>query len=159
MLKDLLIRKFREDDLSSLRNLMLEAENFGKPFLDSELLSLKRDNIPEFGCVYVALLGDTVVGYITLRKNIFAIAIDSIVVKKENQRKGVGTALIKQAKTYAISEGFKILRTDAGNFMDYAIKFYLACGFKPCGYVEHDWGLDTRQLHFYMDLSGKQSRT
>lgn len=159
MTKGLLIRKFKQDDLSSLRSLILDADNFGKPFLEPELLNLKRDSIPEFGCVYVAVLGDTIVGYITLRKNIFALAVDSIIVQKEHQRKGIGTALIEQAKTYGMSEGFKVLRADTGNFMDHAIKFYLACGFKPCGYVENDWGLNTRQLHFYMDLSEQQGRT
>lgn len=144
---------FRKEDLPSIRSLILKTENFGEPFLEVELLNIKRDSHPDFGCVYVALLNDNIVGYVTLRKNFFALAVDSIIVKKECRRKGIGKALIEKAKGCAKSLGTMILRTDTGNFMNYAIKFYLACGFKPCGYVEHDWGLNTKQLHFYMDLS------
>lgn len=152
-MKGLTIREFKDEDLTSLHNLILNAENFGEPFLKPEQLNIRRDSIPEFGRVYVACLKSEIAGYITLRKNIFALAVDSIIVKKEHQRKGIGKALIEKAKDYAKSEGIKVLRSDTGTFMEYAIKFYLACGFKPCGYVENDWGLNTKQLHFYKDLS------
>jgi len=153
MSEGLTIRIFKQDDLPSLNNLILKADNFGEPFLEAELLNIRRDSNPDFGRVYVALLNENIVGYITLRKNIFALAIDSIIVQREHQRKGIGKALIEKAKEHAKSLGIKVLRTDAGNFMNYAIKFYLACGFRPCGYVEHDWGLGTKQVHFYMDLT------
>ena len=150
---ELIIREFRQEDLSDLRSLILEAENFGEPFMDSEMLNLKRDGISDFGHVYVAALENKIIGYITLRKNIFAVAIDSIIVKKEHQRKGIGRALVEKAKAYVKSEGFRVLRTDTASFMEYAILFYLACGFTPCGYVQHDFGLNNTQVHFYMDLS------
>ena len=86
---------------------------------------------------------------------ILAIVIDTIIVEKIHQRKGIGRSLIEQAKMYARGENFKVLRVDTANFMTYAIRFYLACGFQPCGYVEHDWGLNIKQVHFYMDLSEK----
>ncbi len=81
--------------------------------------------------------------------------IDSIIVGRSYQRKGVGRKLVEKAKEYAKSQGIHVLRTDTGTFMDYAIKFYLACGFEPCGYVEHDFSLGSKQLHFYIDLSKK----
>ncbi len=149
----LTIRIFKQEDLPSLKSLILEADNFGEPFLEAELLNIKRDSNPDFGSVYVALLNENIVGYVTVRKNIFALAIDSIIVHKAHQREGIGKALIEKAKEHAKSLGIKVLRTDTGNFMNYAIKFYLDCGFRPCGYVEHDWGLNTKQLHFYMDLT------
>jgi GNAT superfamily N-acetyltransferase len=153
MLEGLVIREFEEGDLPALRCLILDAENFGEPFLEPEMLNIERDGVPEFGRVYVAAVDGEVVGYITLRRNIFALAVDSIIVDRNHQRRGIGRALIKRAKDYARSEGIKVLRTDTGTFMEYAIVFYQACGFEPCGYVEHDFGLHTRQLHFYMDLS------
>jgi len=137
---ELKIREYKEEDLPVLRPLIIEAKNFGEPFMESETL---------------AALGNVVVGYITLRKNIFAVAVDSIIVKKEYQRKGIGRELVENAKAYAKSEGFRVLRTDTASFMEYAIKFYLACGFLPCGYVHHDFGLNTTQVHFYIDLSDK----
>ena len=78
-------------------------------------------------------------------------------MKKEHQRKGIGRALIEKAKLYAKSEGFEVLRTDTASFMEYAILFYLECGFTPCGYVQHDFGLNTSQVHFYMDLRESKS--
>jgi len=150
------IRELSEEDLPALRKLILEAENFGEPFLQSELHNFKWYSIPELGVVYVAKVNNRPVGYIVLRKNIFATAIASIVVAKDHQRRGIGRALVEKAKEYAKSHNFKVLRVDTANFMDYAIRFYLACGFLPCGYVEHDFGLNTKQVHFYMDLTEKQ---
>jgi GNAT superfamily N-acetyltransferase len=148
-----IIRKYEEEDWQRLRELELSAENFGEPFLESEMRFIKRDSIPEFGAVFVAEINEMVGGYITLSKNIFSVVIDSIVVSNDMKREGVGTALIEKAKEYARNTGFKILRVDTGDFMDYAINFYLKAGFQPCGFVVHDWGLNTKQLHFYIDLS------
>lgn len=149
----IVVRKFDEKDLPILRELELSAENFGEQFLESEMRFIKRDSIPEFGAVFVAEIEGAIAGYITLSKNIFSIVIDSIVVRNEVKRKGVGSALIERAKEYAKDSEFKILRVDTGDFMDYAIDFYLKAGFQPCGFVINDWGLNSRQLHFYMDLS------
>jgi len=41
----------------------------------------------------------------------------------------------------------------AGLKMRIASRFYLACGFEPCGYVERDFSLGSKQLHFYIDLT------
>ena len=79
--------------------------------------------------------------------------VDSIIVDRSHQRKGVGRKLVEKAKEYAKSQGFRVLRTDTGAFMNYAIRFYLACGFEPCGYVEHDFSLGSKQLHFYINLT------
>jgi len=147
------IRELKKEDFPTLRKLILEAENFGEPFLETELHALRWNSIPDLGAVFVAVINNRPIGYITLRKNIFAVVIVSIIVTKDKQRQGVGKALIEKAKEYAKSHRFSVLRVDTGNFMDYAIKFYLACGFLPCGYVEHNFGLNTKQVHFYMDLT------
>ena len=147
------IRELTQEDLPTLRTLILEAENFGEPFLETELHALKWDSVPDLGKVFVATVKNQLVGYIALRKKVFALNIDSIIVAKARQKQGVGRALIEKAKDYAKSRKFKLLRVDTGNFMDYAIKFYIACGFLPCGYVENDFGLGTKQVHFYMDLT------
>ena len=147
------IRELKNEDLPTLRTLILEAQNFGEPFLKTELRTLKWDSVPDLGKVFVAIVKNQLVGYIALRKKVFALNIDSIIVAKTHQEQGVGRALIEKAKDYAKSHRFKLLRVDTGNFMDYAIKFYIACGFLPCGYVEHDFGLGMKQVHFYMDLT------
>ncbi len=147
------IREYASTDFSRVKELILKAENFGEPFLETELLNIKKNTSLRLGKVFVAILKDEVIGYISLGRRIFALMIDSIIIDRNHQRKGVGRKLIEKAKEYAKSQGFHVLRTDTGTFMDYAIRFYLACGFEPCGYVEHDFSLGSKQLHFYMDLT------
>ncbi len=147
------IREYSSSDLAQVRDLILKAENFGKPFLQNEMLNIRKNTSMGLGKVFVAILNGKVVGYISLGKRVFALTIDSIIVSSYFQRKNIGKRLVEKAKEYAKSQGFHLLRTDTGSFMDYAIKFYLACGFEPCGYVENDFSLGSRQLHFFIDLT------
>jgi GNAT superfamily N-acetyltransferase len=148
-------RGYNEKDLPTIRKLELAAENFGEQFLEWEMILMKRDSIPEFGAVFVAENKGEIVGYIALSKRIFSIQVDSLVVREDMRRKGVGTVLIEKAKEYTRDSNLSILRVDTGDFMNYAINFYLKAGFRPCGYVTHDFGPMSQQLHFYMDISGK----
>jgi ribosomal protein S18 acetylase RimI-like enzyme len=150
------IREYLPKDLTAVKALILEAENFGEPFLESELLHINKNTSLGLGKVFVATLKNRIVGYVSLGRRTFALMIDSIIVDRNHQRKGVGRKLVEEAKEYAKSQHLQVLRTDTGTFMDYAIKFYLACGFEPCGYVEHDFSLGSKQLHFYMDLTKKK---
>ena len=150
---ELSIREYSPSDLSQVRELILDAENFGEPFLETEMLNIKKNTSLGLGKVFVATLKGRVIGYISLGKRVFALMIDSVIVARNHQRKGVGKKLVEKAKKYAKSQGFHVLRTDTGTFMEYAIKFYLACGFEPCGYVEHDFSLGSKQLHFFIDLT------
>lgn len=152
---EVLIREYTSSDFSQVKKLILDAENFGEPFLETEMLNIKKNTSLGLGKIFVATIRDQLVGYISLGRRIFALMIDSIIVDRNHQRKGVGKKLVEKAKEYAKSQGFHVLRADTGTFMDYAIKFYIACGFEPCGYVEHDFSLSSKQLHFYIDLSKK----
>jgi ribosomal protein S18 acetylase RimI-like enzyme len=147
------IREYSSSDLAQVRELILNAENFGTPFLENEMLNIQKNTSIGLGKVFVAVLKGEVIGYISLGTRVFALMIDSIIVSNHYQRKGVGRELVEKAKEYAKSQGFHLLRTDTGTFMDYAIRFYLACGFEPCGYVENDFSLGSRQLHFFIDLT------
>jgi len=147
------IREYSSSDFSEVKKLILDAENFGEPFLGTEILNIKKNTSLDLGKIFVATIGDQVIGYISLGRRVFALMIDSIIVARNYQRKSVGRKLVEKAKEYAKSQGLHVLRTDTGTFMEYAIKFYLACGFEPCGYVEHDFSLGSKQLHFYIDLT------
>ena len=147
------IREYSSSDFSEVKKLILDAENFGEPFLETEILNIKKNTSLDLGKIFVATIGDQVIGYISLGRRVFALMIESIIVARNYQRKSVGRKLVKKAKEYAKSQGLHVLRTDTGTFMEYAIKFYLACGFEPCGYVEHDFSLGSKQLHFYIDLT------
>ncbi|MGD8505883.1 MAG: GNAT family N-acetyltransferase, partial [Candidatus Bathyarchaeota archaeon] len=150
------IREYESTDFSIVKKLILEADNFGEPFLETELLNIRKNTSPGLGKVFVATTKDQVIGYISLDRRIFALMVDSIIVDRDYQRKGVGRKLVEKAKDFAESQGFHVLRTDTATFMGYAIRFYLACGFVPCGYVEHDFGLGSKQLHFYMELKKEE---
>jgi GNAT superfamily N-acetyltransferase len=147
------IRVYSASDLPHLEKLILLAKNFGEPFLENEMLNIKKNTTPGLGKIFVATVGEKVVGFISVGRRVFALMIDAIIVGEQFQRKNIGRKLIEKAKEHAISQGFQVLRTDTGAFMDYAINFYLACGFEPCGYVEHDFSLNSKQLHFYIDLT------
>lgn len=147
------IREYRSSDFDEVRTLVLYAENFGDPFLETELLNVKKNTIEGLGKIFVATLAGETIGFISLGRRVFALMIDSIIVAREHQRKGVGRRLVERAVEYAKYKGYQLLRTDTGTFMDYAIKFYLACGFEPCGYIEHDFSLSSKQLHFFIDLT------
>ncbi len=154
-LKDVLIRQYSTSDFPQVKKLILEAENFGEPFLNSEVMNIKKNTTLGLGAVFVAVLNTQIIGYISLGQRVFALKVDSIIVDSNYQRKGVGKQLIGKAKEHARNHDFEILRTDTGTFMNYAIRFYLACGFEPCGYVDHDFSKGSTQLHFYLDLSKK----
>jgi len=150
-----LIREYTSADFPQVKKLILDAENFGEPFLETEILNIKKNTSLGLGKIFVAAIRDQVIGYVSLGRRVFALMVDSIIVDRSHQRKGAGRKLVEKAKEYAKSQGFQVLRTDTGTFMDYAIKFYFACGFEPCGYVEHDFSLSSKQLHFYIDLTEK----
>ena len=154
--REVTIREYAPIDFSQVKKLILKAKNFGEPFLETELLNIKKNTSLGLGKIFVATSKGQVIGYISLGRRTFALMVDSLIVDRNYQRKGVGKKMIEKAKEYAKSQGFHILRTDTGTFMNYAIKFYLACGFEPCGYVEHDFSLGSKQLHFYMDLKTKK---
>ncbi len=147
------IREYLPADFDAVRTLIRGAENFGEPFLDTELLNIKKNTTQGLGKIFVATLEGEIVGFISLGRRVFALIIDSIIVARQHQRRGVGKKLVETAKEYARSQGYQLLRTDTGTFMEYAIKFYLACGFEPCGYIEHDFSLASKQLHFFIDLT------
>ncbi len=152
------IREYSSSDFPKVKELILEAENFGEPFLEAEMLNIRKNTSVGLGKVFVATLKGQVIGYISLGRRVFALMIDSIIVGRNHQRKGVGRKLVEKAKEYAKTQGFHVVRTDTGTFMEYAIKFYLACGFEPCGYVEHDFSLGSKQLHFYIDLTKEKKQ-
>jgi GNAT superfamily N-acetyltransferase len=149
-------REYSVADLARLREMMLKAENFGEPFLETELLHLKKNTELSLSRPFVAVVEDQVVGFTSLGRRTFALNIDSTIVDQRHQREGIGGRLVEKAKEYAKSQGLDVLRTSTGAFMDYAIKLCLACGFEPCGYVEHGFSLGSKQLHFHIDLTKKE---
>ena len=59
---ELEIREYASSDQPQVRRLILEADNFGEPFLETEILNIKKNTIPGLGQIFVASLRDRVVG-------------------------------------------------------------------------------------------------
>ena len=83
------IREYASTDFPRVRELILKAENFGESFLEAELLNIKKNTSLGLGKVFAATLKTQVIGYISLGRRIFALMVDSIIVDRNHQRKGV----------------------------------------------------------------------
>jgi GNAT superfamily N-acetyltransferase len=83
-----------------------------------------------------AFEGQRPVGFLTLKKTgKDTVELHVMGVLKEHQHQGVGKALIGQAKTIAISQGYSFLQVKTvqmGKYPEYdqTNRFYLSCGFK-----------------------------
>jgi len=60
------VREYSSNDFSRVKELILKAENFGEPFLETELLNIKKNTSRGLGKVFVATLEDEVISYISL---------------------------------------------------------------------------------------------
>ncbi|WP_054026811.1 GNAT family N-acetyltransferase [Bacillus sp. FJAT-28004] len=85
--------------------------------------------------IYLAFVGDQVVGQIILKRNWNKYAyIEDIKVDTNYRRYGVGRKLIEQAKSWAMASGLPgiMLETQSNNVR--ACKFYESCGFVIGGF-------------------------
>lgn len=103
-------------------------------------------DIEEFPTL-LAQEGDSVVGFLTLvEHNAYSAEIHVIAVLPEMHRKGVGEALVREAKRYLRQRGIEYLqvRTLSARHPDeyYARtrQFYLAMGFRPLDEFPDLWG-------------------
>jgi ribosomal protein S18 acetylase RimI-like enzyme len=137
-----IIREFLEADLEQIKNIILHAENFGKPFLDSEIGRIKiYQKVPDLGITYVAVDSKTktIIGYVCLEFKWRSLVIQSMVTHHQHLRKGIGTKLVEKAIEIGETHPtINVVRVDTGDFMNYAQQFYLSCGFQICGFVKHD---------------------
>ena len=83
----------------------------------------------EKGEYYLAEENGIAVGAISLRDRNGMIYIETLVVAKDIQTRGIGRQLVEFAKQFARENNFKILRTTS--FYEYGVKdFYIKQGFK-----------------------------
>ena len=154
------VRDFRDEDLSQIKELILNAENFGPDFLESELERIQVFRaFPNYGRILVAyeVENQTILGFAAIRFNWKALIIESIISHHNYLRKGIGKKLVE--KIVKIGEDhpvFNVIRVDTGDFMKYAQSFYLACGFQISGFVSHDLSWFNHQVHFSYPLKRAQ---
>jgi GNAT superfamily N-acetyltransferase len=155
------IREYEERDWPQVEEMILQAENFGPNFLDHERKVVEMcERFPAFGKAFVAEGKDTrqLVGYATIQFRWRSIAILSLITHHGHLRQGIGRRMVERIK----EEGEKhpeanVVRVDSGDFMAYAHRFYIACGFRVCGFVMHDISWFNHQVHFALPLKGMEN--
>ena len=146
------LRDYSPEDWTTLKHIILNAENFGEVFLESEKLKIMVFTAhPEFGRVLVA--EDTenkqILGYASVMIEWKALVITSIITRHESLRRGVGRSLIQGIKDLAqLLPLIDVIRVDTGDFMDYAQEFYKSCGFLSVGLIPHYMSWHNNQVFF-----------
>ncbi|MEM4188140.1 MAG: GNAT family N-acetyltransferase [Candidatus Hadarchaeum sp.] len=100
------------------------------------------------GEAYLAYAGDSIVGTMLLRREVQALVIYFLVVKKEERLKNIGSSLVKFAEGIARREK-RILRVDVAKEFERNTRFYLKLGFKKCGRVRNFYQQGDEQIFLY----------
>ena len=152
------VREYEDDDWPEVERMILHAENFGPPFPDREKRTIEAfRRIPALGKVLVAESRDPprVVGYATIEFRWRSLVILSLITHHEHLRQGIGRQIVERVREEGEKHpGVNVVRVDSGDFMAYAHKFYIACGFQVCGFVAHDLSWFNHQVHFALPLKG-----
>lgn len=138
--------------------MILHAENFGPKFLDHEKMTVEMcRRFPAHGEVLVAESENPrqIVGYAAIEFRWRSLAILSLITHRDHLRQGIGRRMVERIK----EEGEKhpetnVIRVDTEDFMTYAQKFCISCGFQICGIVLHDMSWFNHQVHFAFPLKG-----
>jgi len=111
-----------------------ELPDYTKRYDESDLDPSLYIGNPE-RIAYLAYLDDQLAGEIYIRKNWNRFAyIDSIAVNPSFRRKGVGRALIEQARHWARKLGLPGMMLETQDINLQACQFYQSCGFQLGGF-------------------------
>jgi ribosomal protein S18 acetylase RimI-like enzyme len=146
------VRYYTENDWNQISEIILNAENFGASFIHSEKLRIDTFlKSPKYGQVIVVEepATKTILGYTAFSFQWKAIVVESIIIHHNYLRKGIGTLLVDWIKQAGQEHpDIDVIRVDTGDFMQYAQKFYLACGFIISGFVKHYLSWTNDQVFF-----------
>lgn len=151
--RDFLMLKMRKANVDDFANFMklnaevqsIHAKNRPDKFKDPKDVTVTYDDFnnivtSDSKFLIFAILNDSVVGYVLMElkdcegpftKGKKVLYIDHISVLSRAKGKGLGKALIEEAKTLAKSLGIKTLELDVWSFNNEACSFFEKCGFKP----------------------------
>jgi len=153
------LRYYNPEDRTVLEDIILNAENFGEVFLESEKRKIAVfSSHPDFGRVLIAenAVNDQVLGYASVMIEWKVLVISSIITHHDFLRQGVGTSLIEGIKGIAKTlPQIDVIRVDTGNFMDYAQEFYKSCGFVVVGLVPHYLSWNNDQVIFVYPIKNR----
>ena len=148
----IMVRDYIPQDWVSIDNIVLNAENSGDVFLETEKRNISIFSThSDYGRVIVAEDATTkqIVGFAALLFEWRALVIQSIITHHKHLRQGIGRRLIDRIKELAESYAtIDVIRIDTGDFMNYAQKFYKDYGFIQSGYVAHYLSWNNNQIIF-----------
>lgn len=122
-----MIRLMKSEEVGALANLWLDTSLVAHAFIPAEfwqqkLQLVQQEHLPK-SITYVYEDNDKVLGFLSFAKENM---IGGLFVDRDEQNKGVGHALIEQAKCL-----FSFLELDVYARNERAVKFYLSQGFQP----------------------------
>ena len=148
----IVVREYRPTDWDSVKDMILNAENFGDVFLEHERTKLGvYSKNPAYGRVFVAedTESQEVVGFTAVRIDWSALVISTIIVHHKYLRQGIGSALVEEVVRFGKSRtNIETIWVDTGDFMLYAQEFYKSCGFDEVARVPHYMSSDFHQVFF-----------
>lgn len=146
----LTVRRLREGDLKKALSLSREAaKGWGKDWLNFILASY-RNAVAGCGCesAFGAFCDGELVGTFLLRRDVDALVIFFVTVKKEMRHMRIGSSIIGFARSYAKRTGAKIMRVDVAAEISKG-EFYRKLGFRRGGVVRNFYMKDDEQLFFW----------
>lgn len=102
----------------------------------------------------VAVEGGKIIGFIGFSKDVFYESdyIESIVVNKKFRRSGVAQLLIEEFEKQAIENGRRRVFSSVEPQNRIAVQMHKSLGYEECGYVDHLWDENKRDLFFTKKL-------
>jgi GNAT superfamily N-acetyltransferase len=104
--------------------------------------------------VFVAILADSLVGYACVLEHSKATTawVTDLVVREEERRRGVGSALLNAAQDWAASRGDRDIFIEMSSKNNPAIRLAQKLGFDFCGYNDHYYVTQDVALFFGKSL-------
>lgn len=141
-MSDLSIRTAVTDDVSALRTIYRESSlaNAGDRdvlLAHPEVLEWDATAVVE-GRTRVALMGATIVGFATIGADRSAPELEDLFVDPAWMRRGIGSALVRDAAAVVAAQGGATLDVIANQ---HAMAFYTQAGFRPVGERATQFGL------------------
>ncbi len=97
---------------------------------------------------FVALKDEKIIGFATIWWEAKACKIGYIAIKKNEQNKGIGTAIIKHIENFCRKRKLKMLHTSTQPDNEKAINFYRYNKFKKTGYRKDVFEKGVNEIYF-----------
>ncbi len=106
------------------------------------------------GEILVAIENDKLVGFIGFAKDVFFESdyIEALVVDKNFRRKGIAKSLVQECEKQAMKRGCRRVFSSVEPSNLASFQMHRSLGYIECGYVDHIWGENKRDIFFTKKL-------